>query len=186
MTASQSIYQIKVALNGSKPPIWRRVLVPKKINLSKLHSVIQIVMGWDDYHLHLFQINQQSYGDPTDEIDLDTRKKSENRYRLNKIINTKGQKFTYEYDFGDGWLHTILLEKRLPVEEGHSYPVCIKGKGACPPEDVGGIWGYQNFLEAMADPDHEEHAEFLDWYGEEFDPKAFSLEDVNSELLRMK
>ena len=186
MAVSQSIYQIKVTLNGSKPPIWRRVLVPENITLSKLHSVIQIAMGWYDCHLHLFQINQQSYGYPADDDYLDTRKKSETRYRLNKLINTKGQIFTYEYDFGDGWLHTILLEKILPIEEGHSYPVCIKGKGACPPEDVGGIWRYQISLEAMADPDHEEHANFLEWYGENFDPEAFSLEEVNTGLLRMK
>ena len=102
------------------------------------------------------------------------------------LVEWMDVEFRYEYDFGDGWLHTILLEKILPVGKGLSYPVCTKGKRACPPEDMGGIWRYQNFLESIDDPNHEEYSDFHEWYGEEFDPEVFSLKDVNSELLRMK
>ena len=106
----------------------------------------------------------------------------ERKMRLHQITEREGFKFRYEYDFGDGWLHQVLVEKILPPEPGQVYPVCIKGRRACPPEDVGGIWGYHYFLEAIADPEHEEHDEYLEWAGDEFDPAAFDLEEANHAL----
>ena len=91
-------------------------------------------------------------------------------------------RFTYEYDFGDSWQHEIVLEKTLESEPDVAYPRCIDGARACPPEDVGGIWGYAEFLEAISDPNHENHDEMVEWVGGEFDPEKFSVDEVNKEL----
>jgi hypothetical protein len=99
---------------------------------------------------------------------------------------TKNERFDYEYDFGDGWEHRILVEKILPLEPGRAYPVCIKGRRACPPEDVGGTWGYAAFLDAIGDPEHPEHDSYLEWIGGEFDPEAFDLDEVNDALSELR
>lgn len=179
MPAPTSIYQIKVTLNDSKPPIWRRVLVEDKTTLSKLHTILQTVMGWTDSHLHQFIINDEFYGDPEDDEfgDLDT--KNEKRYRLNQFVERKGFKFVYEYDFGDSWEHTVHIEAILPVEKGGQYPVCVAGKRACPLEDIGGVWGYDDFLKALADPKHPDHDDMVEELGEDFDPEFFDIKDVN-------
>jgi hypothetical protein len=179
------IYQIKVTLDDSHPPIWRRILVPGNTTLLKLHDILQIVMSWQDYHLHMFTIEGLIYGDPADDEYGDLGTVNEANYTLSQVIYGEGQRFTYEYDFGDSWDHTLLVEKILPPEDGIRYPLCLKGKRACPPEDVGGVWGYENFLEAIRDQTHEEHEEYLIWVGGEFDPEAFNLEEINTRLRRM-
>jgi hypothetical protein len=110
----------------------------------------------------------------------------ERRHRLSTAFSGQKSRFVYEYDFGDSWEHGIVIEKILPPETGVKYPRCIAGKRACPPEDVGGVWGYAEFLEAIRDPAHEDHAASLEWVGEEFDPEAFLLEEINQELRRVK
>lgn len=178
--ASDVIYRLKITLRGSRPPIWRRALVPGNLSLYKLHKAIQISMGWFDSHLHQFIIHGRIYSkpDPDDfQPVIDER-----RHTLNGISLFEKTKFIYEYDFGDGWEHLILVEKIGPREPGVSYPVCIAGKRACPPEDVGGIYGYEEFLEATRNPDHEEHDSYLEWAGGEFDPDALDLEEINREL----
>ena len=175
------IYQIKVTLDESKPPIWRRILVPGDVTLEKLHYIIQVAMGWTNSHLHQFIVGQTYYGEPHPDYGFEMQ--DEGRVKLNQVAPREGFKFRYEYDFGDGWLHNLLVEKALEPEPGQQYPVCIKGKRACPPEDVGGVWGYEGFLEAIRDPDHSEHEMYLEWIGGEFDPEAFDLEETN-ELLR--
>ena len=182
---SNQIYQIKVTLDDTHPPIWRRILVPAHTTLLKLHDILQIVMGWEDYHLHMFTIEGSIYGDPTDDEYGDLGTVNEVNYKLNQVIYQQGQRLSYEYDFGDSWDHTLLVEKILLPQEGIRYPLCLKGKRACPPEDVGGGWGYENFLEAIRNPDHDEHEEYLTWVGEEFDPEAFNLEEVNTRLRSM-
>jgi hypothetical protein len=179
------IYQIKVTLDGIHPPIGRRILVPGNITLLKLHDIIQIVMGWEDYHLHMFTIEGVIYGDPEDDEYGDLGTLDEANVKLSQVINGEKQRFMYEYDFGDSWDHTLLVEKILPPEGGIHYPICVKGKRACPPEDVGGVRGYENFLEAISDPRHDEHEEYLMWVGGEFDPEAFDLEKVNAQLRSM-
>jgi hypothetical protein len=179
------IYQIKVTLDDTHPPIWRRILVPGNITLLKLHDILQIVMGWEDYHLHMFTIEGSIYGDPADDEYGDFGTIDEANYKLNQVIYQEGQRIRYEYDFGDSWDHTLLVEKILPPQEGVRSPLCLKGKRACPPEDVGGVWGYENFLEAIRNPDHDEHEEYLTWIGGKFDPEAFELEEVNTRLRRM-
>ncbi|MGD8404255.1 MAG: plasmid pRiA4b ORF-3 family protein [Anaerolineales bacterium] len=182
MPVDKSVYQLQVTLDRSKPPIWRRILVPGNFTLYNLHEILQLVMGWENYHLHMFTIDDQIYGDPEDDEYGDLGTKDETHYRLDQLDLRERSKFSYEYDFGDSWDHTILVEKILAAEKGVRYPICLKGKHACPPEDVGGVWGYQNFLEAIADLEHEEYEEYLVWIGGEFDPEAFDQDEVNQAL----
>ena len=178
------VYQLRVTLRDSKPPIWRRLLVLDSTTLYKLHQIIQVAMGWTDSHLHQFIIENKRYSIPSPddwEPVIDER-----RTHLNQVIPSEKFKFVYVYDFGDSWEHEILVEKTLPSEPGVKYPLCIKGKRACPPEDVGGIWGYDSFLEAMSDPNHKEHDFYFEWWGSEFDPEEFSVEETNRVLHRIK
>jgi hypothetical protein len=185
-TAKVPIFQIKVTLEGSKPPIWRRLLVRGDITLGDLHRIIQAAFGWWDYHLHQFIVGRTYYGEPHPDYFDYMEMRDEQEVRLVQIASGEGFKFRYEYDFGDSWLHQVLVEKILPPEPGQAYPVCVKGRRACPPEDVGGIWGYYSFLEAIQDPNHEEHEEYLEWVGGAFDPEAFDLEEVNEVLQALR
>ena len=182
--SSELIYQLKITLRDSKPPIWRRVLIPGTFSLYKLHNVIQIAMGWTNSHLHQFIINDQYYSIPSPD-DMEPVV-DERRYSVSRIASHMARRFVYEYDFGDSWEHEIVVEKSLLSEKGVKYPVCLKGKRACPPEDVGGAWGYQGFLEAISNPRHPEHASYLEWVGGEFDPEAFDVDDINPALRRVK
>ena len=182
MSTAKIIYQMKVTLIASKPPIWRRFLVEDTVTLGKLHDILQIVMGWTNSHLHHFIIDDEFYGMPLDDDFGDMRTKDETRFKLNQLVSGKGFKFGYEYDFGDSWEHDLVIEKILPAEKGARYPICVAGKRACPPEDVGGIWGYEDFLKAISDPKHPEHAEMREWIGSDFDPERFNLNAVNAGL----
>lgn len=177
------VYRLKITLLGSEPPIWRMVEVPASVSLDRLHTIIQIAMGWQDCHLHQFIIEEKNYGVPGPD-DWEPVL-NERRYRLSQVAPSARSQFVYEYDFGDSWEHQIVVEKILPAEPGVKYPVCVKGQRACPPEDVGGVWGYEEFLEIMKDPEHEEHDEYFQWYGGEFDPEAFDIEAVNRVLRRI-
>ena len=180
MSSEPQIYQIKVTLSDSKPPIWRRILVPGDRSLAKLHHILQAAMGWYDAHLHQFIVGGVYYGVPHPDYFMDV--KDERRVRLNQIAPAAKSKFVYEYDFGDSWEHELLVEKILPPEQGVRYPICVKGRRACPPEDVGGVWGYAGFLQAIQDPDHPEHKNYMQWIGGEFDPEAFDLDEINAAL----
>ena len=183
-TAAPAIYQLKVTLKYSKPPIWRRIQVKENTTLFKLHKIIQIAMGWTSSHLHQFIADGVYYGEPDPDFDFEVV--SERRVRLNQILRDVKDKFIYEYDFGDGWLHEIVVEKILEPEPKTHYPCCVKGKRNCPPEDIGGVWGYQNFLEAIQNKDHPEHDELLEWIGGSFDPEDLDLEVVNQELKQLR
>lgn len=171
------IFALKVTLRGSKPPIWRRFLVPSSIALKQLHRCLQVVLGWTDSHLHLFEARGVCYGTPDPEFGLALV--SENKTTLGQVLHRPKDRMIYEYDFGDGWLHDIVLEERLPPGVGGPYPMVLAGKRACPPEDVGGIYGYRDFLEALADPNHPEHQDLIEWTGGVFDPEAFDVDAVN-------
>ncbi len=186
MSTPKTIYQLKVTLDDSKPPIWRRILAPEDVTLADLHEIIQRAMGWENYHLHMFTIAGQIYGDPEDDETGEIGSVNEKRYRLNQLGLREKAKFSYEYDFGDGWEHTLIVEKILPAETGVHYPICVTGKRACPPEDVGGIWGYVDFLETIANPNHKEHDEMLEWIGGDFDPEEVDLDEVNQSLQHFK
>jgi hypothetical protein len=181
---ASSIYQLKVTLKGSKPPIWRRLQLRGDTRLSELHDILQLAMGWGDAHLHQFTAGEQSFGRP--DADDWTEVRDERQVVLSQVARAEKARLGYEYDFGDSWEHQLLVEKILPPEPGKDYPVCVAGKRACPPEDVGGIWGYADFLAAIRDPEHREHKELLEWIGGAFDPEAFDLEAVNAALQRLQ
>lgn len=181
------VYQLKVTLLGVTPPVWRRVLVPGSIDLPKLHRLIQRAMGWTNSHLHKFEFKEKSLS-----LEESIKKFFEPRpaarpKTLAGRVPQRGSKFRYIYDFGDEWTHDILVEKILRHSESTPpLPLCIDGQRACPPEDCGGAWGYEEILEAVADPKKLDHEERLDWLGSEFDPEYFSLKEANVRLKRIK
>ncbi|MGB0880702.1 MAG: plasmid pRiA4b ORF-3 family protein [Polaribacter sp.] len=170
------IVQLKITLKRSKPPIWRRILIEKEMTFEDLHYIIQDVMGWENCHLHEFRDNNvvidedDFFGDGN--IDSSEITLREHFTRLK-------QKITYTYDFGDSWEHEILVEKFLDRDKEIDYPICIKGKNNCPPEDCGGIWGFYSMLEIIQDKNHPEREEMLEWIGEDYDPEHFDLEETN-------
>ena len=181
---SQQIYQIKITLLGTDPPIWRRLRVPANLTLETLHDVLQLAMGWEDCHMHDFRIGQQRFGtpDPMEREFGGPRTASERTARLFQVLGRAGIKAVYTYDFGDSWEHKIVVEKRLAPEPGRAYPTCLAGERHGPPEDCGGIPGFYNLLEAISDSGHEQHEELPEWLGDGFDPEAFSVDEVNRRL----
>jgi hypothetical protein len=178
------VFQLEVTLKESKPPIWRRFQVPGSLTLAALHNVLQIMMGWTDSHLHRFIINGQEFGRPDYEerFEDDAPLRDERRVRLAKFFPVVPAAFLYEYDYGDGWLHVVVVEGIWTARPGVHYPTCVAGERACPPEDVGGIGGYEELLAVLADPEHEEHEAMRMWAGEDYDPEAFDVEAVNQAL----
>lgn len=180
------LYEIKITLMELTPAIWRRVLVPRDIMLADLHHVIQIAMGWEDSHLHEFEIGRKRYGPMLDDpFGPDEALVNEDIVHLNGVAKPKA-KFVYSYDFGDGWRHEIQIERELEAESGQRQASCIGGENACPPEDSGGPFGYPSMLDAMSDPQHEQHEEILEWMGEDFDPLRFDLAATNRRLAKLK
>ena len=180
---AQDIYGIKVTLLGTKPPIWRRLLVPASMTLAKLHDILQTAMGWHDCHMHEFRAGERHFGRPDPEdISMGMQVENERNIRLGSVLRRAGAKLIYTYDFGDNWEHAIVLEKLLPLLPDMTSPICIDGSLACPPDDCGGIPGFYELLDALADPNHEQHQEMRDWVGGDFDPQAFSVEEVNRKL----
>jgi hypothetical protein len=173
---ADTVYQFKITLQESLPPIWRRIQV-QDCTLDKLHEHIQTAMGWTNSHLHHFKLGEQLYGDP--ELMQENFEEMEyNDSTTTKITNIlpktgKRFRFQYEYDFGDSWYHEVLFEGIVRAEPKVKYPHCLEGARACPPEDCGGIWGYSDFVEAIQNPDNERHEELLEWVGGRFDPEAF-------------
>jgi hypothetical protein len=179
--------QLKISLKNSSPPIWRRVLVKSSISFYELHYTIQILMGWGNYHLYEYKIGNYRIGLIDDYFD-------DPEFGVPDIINAKEitldevlskgevKSFSYEYDFGDGWVHSIVAEKTMPLEQDKYYPVCIKGKLNCPPEDCGGLYGYYNLLEIISNKKHPEYKEMIEWMGGRFDPNEFEIDDVNVDL----
>lgn len=174
---SGQIYQLKVTLRDVNVPIWRTVQVPGEVTLRQLHEILQLTMGWQNSHLHEFRADGVSYGEPNAEFDIEVN--DDQRFRLSRVAPKPGAQLTYLYDFGDGWEHDIVVEKILPLAPRVRYPLCLAGRGACPPEDVGGPWGYEGFLAAIRDPGNEEHTDMLEWVGGPFDPDAFDVRATN-------
>ena len=175
----QPVLRCSVALRGVEPLVWRRLLIPGSIRLDKLHRMIQAAMGWEDRHLHRFEIAGAQYGMqfddyPEDELD-------EAAVTVASAVGT-AERFAYEYDFGDSWEHEVIVEAtwRLPI--GLRLAVCLDGANACPPEDSGGPGGYEDLLRVLADPTHDEHAQLRGWVGGRFDPQEFDLALVNARL----
>jgi|TARA_B100001971_G_C18218100_1_gene555238 hypothetical protein len=182
MIHTTTVFQIKLTLHEIEPLIWRRFQIPAHQNLHELHLTLQAVMGWTDSHLYAFRQGGRYYGQPDDFEDLEAI--DAKTTRLDQIVHGEGSELTYEYDFGDYWQHTLVIEEILDAEPGRSYPVCLAGSRACPPEDCGGTSGYQRLLEALRDPKHEDHIDMWLWAGEDFNPEAFRVDRVNEVLFR--
>ncbi|MGI8604437.1 MAG: plasmid pRiA4b ORF-3 family protein [Verrucomicrobiales bacterium] len=185
------LYQLKVTLEWSKPPIWRRIVVRGDMTLDRLHTVIQTAMGWTNSHLHQFIAGGRNaatyFGEPDpDFADMGSEMLNETRYTVANLAPAARRKFTYEYDFGESWEHEVVVEKILAPDPAFKHPGCLAGANASPPEDCGGIPGCYNLIEIMADPKHPEHREMKEWLGRGFDSMKFNLPEVNTALKRIK
>ncbi len=178
--SKEKIYELKITLLDSKPSIWRKIHVSSDSLLPDLHNIIQTSMGWTNSHLHQFIDKGTFYAAPDPWGEMDN--KDYQKIQIDHILKKEKDKTLYEYDFGDGWRHEILLEKILEKGENEKYPVCVDGKNACPPEDCGGIWGYMDMKEIMRNPKHKEYEEMKEWLGGELNPKAFDKNEVNEML----
>ncbi|MFH1114212.1 MAG: plasmid pRiA4b ORF-3 family protein [Pseudomonadota bacterium] len=176
---STQVYQIKVTLEEISPAIWRRLQVTSDTTLFDLHGILQVVMGWTDSHLHEFDLAGTLYGDAEDS---EGEVLDEKPITLEQLIIAEGEKFQYLYDLGDGWKHEILVEKVLTLDPGTTYPVCIAGDRACPPEDCGGVSGYEELLTILGDSSHDEHEDKFHWLPGDFDSEKLDIESVNKEL----
>ncbi|MCU0867907.1 MAG: plasmid pRiA4b ORF-3 family protein [Planctomycetes bacterium] len=177
--APASTFQIKVSLRNVRPPIWRRLQVPADILLPKLHAILQAAMGWHDCHLHLFRVGEECYAPPGDwePVGEDSREVA-----LADLAAGEGARLVYEYDFGDGWTHDLVVEAVLP--QPCTVPRCVAGRRRCPPEDSGGPFGYGEFVVAIGDRAHERHAELSEWLGEGFDPAEFDVVAADAAVRR--
>lgn len=178
-TASDSKrLRIKIVLDNVLPMVWRRVEVNDDLTFYQLHRVIQQAMGWEDCHLHEFEVARLRVGTASAGDAMFMIRDvliPERRTRLFELLDGR-RKFRYWYDFGDDWWHTITIEKRLPPESGSPVVVLMEGENACPPEDCGGPWGYADLVAALARPGRPEYANAVDWLGMAFDPAAFDLD----------
>lgn len=183
---TDTAYQLKITLRHVRPPVWRRVVVPGSLTLGALHQVVQTSMGWTDSHLHEFEVAGTRYGAPDPEATgWGEPARSEDEVRLDQIAE-EGSTLRYTYDFGDDWRHDVLVEQVRSPQPGERLPLCLGGRRACPPEDVGGALGYAGFLAAYDDPDHEEHDEVRSWAGPYFRPAVFDRDETTMRLQQLR
>jgi hypothetical protein len=186
MAVVPKINQLKITLNYISPPIWRRFQVRSDVKLTRLHEILQIVMGWENYHLHAFDIDGVEYTDRESVEDdiYESGHRDGSKVKLSDVLTEVGGTILYRYDFGDNWEHKVELERILDPEPGERYPVCLDGARSCPPEDCGGIGGYEDLLRVLADPEDEEYEDMRRWAGENWDSEKFKPEIVNIGLPR--
>ncbi|MDF1513094.1 MAG: plasmid pRiA4b ORF-3 family protein [Anaerolineae bacterium] len=183
-TQPAKIYQFKITLKGVKPSVWRRIQVPDTYSFWDLHVAIQDAMGWSDSHLHQFEIanpkTQENVliGITDDDFDWSRATLRGWEAAITDYFTLDNRVAGYEYDFGDGWQHRIRLEAIKQADSELDYPRCVAGAQACPPEDIGGVWGYQDFVKIIRDPNDAQYQDFLEWVGGAFDPDYFDPEDV--------
>jgi hypothetical protein len=183
-----TLHQLKITLREVKPAVWRRLLIPADFKLDRVHRTLNWAMGWTDSHLHEFEVGKQRYGIPDvweaspDEEDVIPERK----VTLSTVLPKEQSRGRYIYDFGDFWQHDLLVEKILEADVDGVYPVCLDGKGACPPEDCGGVSGYAELRKVIADPAHPEHQSMLLWLGGHFHPDEFSVAQVNARLRSLR
>lgn len=178
----RQIYHMKVTLADVQPPVWREIAVPGGYTLDRLHRVIQLAMGWQDCHLHSFDIAAVQYGLPDPDGLLEMR--DELDFRIDDVVG-KDSRFMYTYDFGDWWEHQIVVQDVSAADPDDRYPACTDGVGNCPPEDVGGVYGYERFLDAISDPNHKDHDATLEWYGDRLGKADFDAARATALMRRM-
>ena len=177
----EPVARIRIELQEVEPKVWRRVDVPLSSTLAVLHEIIQASFGWHDYHLHEFEIGERVYGEPHEDDQLFGHKVYRAAaIRLKTLLERGVERFLYRYDFGDGWEHEMTIEGVRDGEADIAYPAFVDGARRCPPEDSGGPHGFTNFLEAVLDPNHEEHEAMVEWHGGPFDP-----EDIDERQVRL-
>jgi Plasmid pRiA4b ORF-3-like protein len=174
-----TVHVLKITLRDVKPPVWRRLVVGSDTRLPKFARMLESTMGWGGYHLHLFDVGGVLFGPDDEDFDYTI---DERHATVQHLLPKVKSKLRWDYDFGDGWEHDVVVEAIDPAEEGARYPVCLDGKRACPPEDCGGPHGYANLLSVLADADHPEHAAAAAWVPDGFDPKKFDLAATNRRL----
>ncbi|MHB8521946.1 MAG: plasmid pRiA4b ORF-3 family protein [Limisphaerales bacterium] len=188
--SSAPIYQLTVVLLGSEPPVWRRLQVPGDASLDWLHAVLQVAIGWTNSHLHQFKAGGNCYSDTRHhfaEFEGDPEILEERKVTLRQIAPREQHAFRYEYDFGDSWDHEITVDKILPPGAAASRTaLCLEGARACPPEDCGGVWGYENLLKVLKNRKHPEHQSMKEWLGRAFDAEAFDVRKTNLWLRKLK
>jgi len=182
-SSAKAAIQLRISLKEYTPTIWRRLLVPGEVKLSKLHSILQAAMGWEDYHLHVFEIGDRSFAAPDEESDEEEI--DEDSVIFSEIVEAP-MRFHYRYDFGDDWLHEVVVESVEPVPLVLKFATCVDGQRACPPEDCGGIGGFERLVEALRRPDPSEPVDYRQWAGHPFDPEEFSMAATNAALQRVR
>ncbi len=180
-TPLRTIYQLNITLLETTPLIWRQFQVDSRIPLNQLHTTIQIVMGWENSHLHEYQVGKKRFGIPDNDFPGDPTLNEQN-YVISDLLKQEKISLTYVYDFGDHWQHQLTLEKILPYTTECTLPYCLDGANACPPEDVGGTFAYADFISAINDPSHESHEDFMQWIGDDFSPTRFDASTINHQL----
>ncbi|MDP9267014.1 MAG: plasmid pRiA4b ORF-3 family protein [Acidobacteriota bacterium] len=178
------LLQLKINLLNVVPAVWRRFVVPGELTLAELHAVIQTVMGWKNAHVHQFRVAGTKYSDPKFELGDDVL--NERRAILGKLLITRGARLEYVCDSGDYWQHELVVEEVLVSDRRQDQPICLAGECACPPEDCGGPGGYEELLEALANPQHPEHHEMRVWAGRKFNPERFDLAAVSRRLKKRR
>lgn len=177
------IVTVTVALDDIEPRVWRSLEVPADYHLGEVHRTLNAAMGWLDYHLHDFDVEGRRYGVPDTDWSIEGDSTiPEETVRLGELVAAGVREFTYTYDFGDDWRHTVTLDGIAPAEDGVFYPHCTAGEHAAVPEDCGGLPGFEEFIEVMADPKHPEHAEMVRWCGGEYDVDDFNVAEINRVL----
>ena len=179
------IYQLQIALQEFQPKIWRRILVPSDTLLPEFHITIQLAMGWYNSHLYQFILGRTLFVDASDNDAL-WDELGQTKYkgvRLDEVLKKENDSIVYEYDFGDSWMHDIILEKILPPDASQRLSYCLTGSMNCPPEDCGGVSGYSEYLKIRLNPKHEEHERVMEWLGKDFDPDYFNLDEINEKLV---
>jgi hypothetical protein len=181
----KNIYQIYLEIEDVTPIIWRRIQIPSDLLLEDLHKILQVVMGWTNSHLHQFIQNEKYYSPRTDG-DEDFWDESMNvdykEVKISDLLKNRLDTVDYEYDYGDSWMHTLVLEDILPQDNSGIYHICLGGENHCPAEDCGGIGGYMELLKILKKPNSSACKEWREWLGDEFNPTYFDLDEVNAAL----
>ena len=176
-----TVHTLKVTLRDVSPDVWRRVVVRSETTLPKLARTLEAAMGWESYHLHLFDAGGIQFGEPDEDFDsdhvIDARKVT-----VKHVLPEVGSALRFDYDFGDGWEHDVVVEAIEAPQEGKRYPVCLDGERGCPPEDCGGPSGYGELLAVLADANHPEHEHIAAWAPKGFDPAVFDVVAANRTL----
>ncbi len=187
METSKTVHRLKITLRDIRPPIWRRIEVPSNETLHELSAILEAAMGWNGGHLHAFVAGEITYQLPSEFDDLSWREtKDERTSKLSEVLADIGDRMRFEYDFGDGWEHDVVVEAITSLANEMTYPRCVTGKRACPPDDCGGPWGYANLLDALSDPKHPDHEDLVEWTGGHLEPETFDTAETTVAMQHAK